>query len=788
MKKLYILFSFLFFTFNSYANNGFLEGLQTPSSKNNKTLLIFYREDCPYCNNMDKIISADANFQKKLLEKYNVKVLDIKSEEGRMLADKFNIHAVPTLVNFDNTTGESKVIKGFAGIEKLSNLLELTSKKSLSIIKEETLAKIDISKASENAFGVCGNGIVEAGENCDDGNLTNGDGCSSTCTVQVGFSCTGNPSVCFTVCGDGVVAVGIEQCDDGNITNGDGCTSTCTVQVGFSCVGTPSVCTSTCGDGIVAAGFEQCDDGNATNGDGCNSSCSIEPGFTCTGNPSVCAVICGDGIVGPGEQCDDGNNTNGDGCNNTCQYEVPVNNECSGAINLSGTSGTQSGYNTAATNSIGAPVPSCQSNINKDVWYSFTLAAPKLCRFEVNGPTIADPVLVIYAGTCGTLTQVGCDDDAGPGTNSLLQLSLNAGNYFIRIGSFNTTTTGTFSLVYNFNLTNICGNTIIESSEECDDGNTTSGDGCSNICKIENATTIKGVAINRDSTRADPSAMLDVKSFDRGILIPRMNTAQRTAIASPAKGLLVFDITTNTFWYNNGTVWTEVGGTSGAAGSGLPSGTNGQTLRNNGTSWIANSALQNDGTNVTVPGRLVVTGGIPGVNKVFTSDATGIGSWQLPAAGSIAFSLNADSNRTLIHSAADIRLHFGNYGTTVGNFNIGNAFNSATDEFVAPSAGLYSFTMDIYVNPLAATNVSTISQFKVDNASNITISQQAYVDVIPLGTLLSSNSHTAIFNLSAGDKVYVLSGKFNGGGTSNVVVNYGLGGIVSTKFSGYKIN
>ncbi len=779
MKKLIFLFFILSITKTGFAGNGFLESLKNTSTKNEKTLLIFYKTDCPYCINMDKVISVDANFQKQLLEKYNVKVLDIKTEEGRLMADKFNVHAVPTLVNFDNATGESKVIKGFEGIEKLSNVLGLT-------IDKIVVPKNEVSNI--NTFAVCGDGVVNGGEQCDDGNLTNGDGCSITCTVQAGFSCVGSPSVCNTICGDGLVA-GAESCDDGNLTNGDGCSNTCNVQVGFTCIGQPSVCSPTaiCGDGLVV-GAETCDDANLTNGDGCNNACNVEVGFTCIGQPSVCSVICGDNLVGPGEQCDDGNTTNGDGCNNVCQFEIPANNECSGAIALSGTSGTQNGYNTAATNSVGVPVPTCQSNINKDVWYSFTLAAPKLCRFEVNGPTIADPVLVIYSGTCATLTQVGCDDDSGPGNYSLLQLSLNAGTYFVRIGSFNTTTPGTFSFVYNFNLNNICGNNIIETNEECDDGNNTNGDGCNSICKIENAASITGVAINRDSVRANPSAMLDVKSFDKGILIPRMTTTQRTAIASPAKGLLVFDITTNTFWYYSGTAWTEVGGTSGAAGSGLPAGTNGQTLRNNGTSWIANNALQNDGTNVTIPGRLVITGGIPGVNKVFTSDATGIGNWQVPAAGSIAFSLNADSNRTLIHAAADIRLHFGNYGTPYGNFNIGNAFNTTTDEFVAPSAGLYSFTMDVYISPLATLNVSTISQFRVDNASNVIVSQQAFIDVIPFGSLLSSHSHTAIFNLNAGDKVYILSGKLSGGGTSNVTVNYGSGGIVSTKFSGYKIN
>jgi sulfatase modifying factor 1 len=42
----------------------------------------------------------------------------------------------------------------------------------------------------------CGNGVVEAGEVCDDGGSTAGDGCSATCAVETGFVCTDSPSVC----------------------------------------------------------------------------------------------------------------------------------------------------------------------------------------------------------------------------------------------------------------------------------------------------------------------------------------------------------------------------------------------------------------------------------------------------------------------------------------------------------------------------------------------------------------------------------------------------------------
>ena len=66
-----------------------------------------------------------------------------------------------------------------------------------------------------------------------------------------------------------------------------------------------------------------------------------------------------------------------------------------------------------------------------------------------------------------------------------------------------------------------------------------------------------GVSINATvGTPADNSAMLDVVSTSKGMLIPRMTEAQKLAIVSPATGLLIYQ-TNNTsgFWYFNGVVW-----------------------------------------------------------------------------------------------------------------------------------------------------------------------------------------------------------------------------------------
>ena len=54
------------------------------------------------------------------------------------------------------------------------------------------------------------------------------------------------------------------------------------------------------------------------------------------------------------------------------------------------------------------------------------------------------------------------------------------------------------------------------------------------------------------------SAILDMTSTNKGVLIPRMNTVQRTGINAPAAGLLVYDITTSSFWFRNNNAWVEL--------------------------------------------------------------------------------------------------------------------------------------------------------------------------------------------------------------------------------------
>lgn len=148
------------------------------------------------------------------------------------------------------------------------------------------------SRSRTQCQSVCGDGIVTAGEICDNGE-DNGDGYGQ-CTDE----CVPGPT-----CGDGIEN-GPEDCDNGlNIdvyqTSDEACAPGC-VEPGF------------CGDGVIDSGFsEECDDGEDNDGsyDGCNEDCSLGP-------------RCGDGEVNGDEACDDGNRANGDGCNVSCEREL----------------------------------------------------------------------------------------------------------------------------------------------------------------------------------------------------------------------------------------------------------------------------------------------------------------------------------------------------------------------------------------------------------------------------------------------------------------------------------
>ncbi len=203
----------------------------------------------------------------------------------------------------------------------------------------------------------------EDNADCDDGNPCNGEEtckADNTCElgefVEDGTKCAARKTCFFglcrdDVCGDTVTTEDLgEQCDDGNAVDDDGCTSeckfTCTTNddceasepcsgatvcntTTHTCGGDPlpdetpctmkggdtgwcfnEVCVPTdCGDG-TRGGDEECDEGadNGKPGSGCSSDCKV--------------VVCGNGKIEGDEQCDDNNEVNLDGCDENCQAEI----------------------------------------------------------------------------------------------------------------------------------------------------------------------------------------------------------------------------------------------------------------------------------------------------------------------------------------------------------------------------------------------------------------------------------------------------------------------------------
>jgi fibro-slime domain-containing protein len=274
---------------------------------------------------------------------------------------------------------------------------------------------------------ICGNGNVstQAGEFCDDGNATAGDGCDASCRIEPGYTCSQPGKACTLVelCGDGRLALGREGCDDGNTTTGDGCTAQCVVETNYVCpvAGKPCQSTVVCGDRKVTGG-EKCDDGGTVDGDGCDKTCQVEAGWSCPSGAPCRAAACGDGKRVGAEKCDDGNANNGDGCSSSCVVESPGPTEADAwTCPITGGACTR----TTCGNGMVEGSEQCD-DANNNMGDGCT----PFCRKE--------PTCPAAGGACAT----SCGDGL------LLPIDIAQG-------------------------------------QECDDGNTVPGDGCSELCKKE---------------------------------------------------------------------------------------------------------------------------------------------------------------------------------------------------------------------------------------------------------------------------------------------------------------
>ncbi|HJL14715.1 MAG TPA: DUF4215 domain-containing protein, partial [Sandaracinaceae bacterium LLY-WYZ-13_1] len=324
----------------------------------------------------------------------------------------------------------------------------------------------------------CGDGTTNGPEACDDGNAVETDACLSSCVaascgdgfVRAGVeSCDDGNAVdgdaCTNACtlarcGDGVLRMGVEECDDGNTADGDACTNACAV--------------ATCGDGVVWVGMEACDDGNAVETDACLSSCvaascgdghvwsgmeECDDGNTMDGDgcPSTCrSAVCGNGTVEGTEECDDGNAVNGDACTNACRAAT-----CGDGVVYMGVEECDDG-NTIDTDSCvtGCVAASCGDGFVRD--------GVEACD-DGNDDDTDGCTSACALRTCGDgVVQAGeaCDDGNSSDTDECLSTCEAAS----------------------------CGDGYVwDGAEDCDDGNAEDGDGCSAECFFEEETPDGGV-------------------------------------------------------------------------------------------------------------------------------------------------------------------------------------------------------------------------------------------------------------------------------------------------------
>jgi cysteine-rich repeat protein len=322
----------------------------------------------------------------------------------------------------------------------------------------------------------CGNNDVEGTEACDDGNLAALDGCSATCTVETGYSCTGDPSVCTPipeVCngvdddGDSQVDEGFPNTDgdleadcvdadddnDGDLDGPDNCDLVANPnQEDGDNDGIGDACDPpACGNNFIELG-ETCDDGNTLSGDGCTALCADE--------------FCGDGIDNDGanEQCDDGNGIDTDACTNSCTAPV-----CGDSITSppetcdeGGLNGTPNHCNATCD---GTTIPVCPNNV---------IEAGEQC----------DDGNIVLGDGCDATCQVTveCSDGVdNADAEDALSDQFDPGCY-----DNGNVSTGVYQPLDNDETHSVsCGNGAPDQiSEECDDGNVNNNDGCTNACQL----------------------------------------------------------------------------------------------------------------------------------------------------------------------------------------------------------------------------------------------------------------------------------------------------------------
>jgi len=259
-------------------------------------------------------------------------------------------------------------------------------------------------------------------------------------------------------------------------------------------------------------------------------------------------------------------------------------------------------------------------------------------------------------------------------------------------------------------------------------------------------TTFAQVAINANGANPDSSAMLDVSSNSKGFLAPSMSTDQRTAISSPANGLMVYDTDTNSFWFYNtsDSEWQNVG--DGAVGAtninGLSDGkTGGRSVFLGSGSGELDDGSDNDNVGVGYHALHRVDSGYRNVaighSALLNMDngdnniAIGKNTLALTDTGSMNVAIGTytlqynkvDRNTAVGHSA----LYFSETGeknTAIGHFADYYNQNGSKNTVIGCHAGLGSYyhsrTGCVFIGYAAGSNELGSNKLYIENSSSVT--------------------------------------------------------------------
>lgn len=281
----------------------------------------------------------------------------------------------------------------------------------------------------------------------------------------------------------------------------------------------------------------------------------------------------------------------------------------------------------------------------------------------------------------------------------------------------------------------------------------------------------QNVAINASGAAPATSAMLDISSTSSGMLIPRMSTAQKLAIAAPATGLTVYDTSTNTFWWFDGTIWIEIlGGNTGWKINGNTLTTFGilGTLNNQDVRFYTNNIER---MRIFSSGQIVVNATAPIVSDVFSSYSTGFNTAVAGYAlgnGIGIYGQNTSSGR-------------GVYGLCGGTGVAVYAINSSGTSGRAIEATISSSTNTDVVIGAFNNGSGRAGNFQNQTTSNVAISLFASNSTTSTNTSAAavwgqSNGTRGVVGLSslANNASIGATGQYIGGGNIDAIGVFGL--------------